>query len=460
MQSGNPRQSAQAGVPPARPTLPRLNTRHDQGLSAQQARERLEAGYGNAPVESPTKTVGQIVKSNVLTYFNLVFFILAAFVIAVGAWRDLMFMPVVLVNMAIGIVQELRSKRTLDKLSLLNQPHAQVVRDGQVITVPSAELVLDDIAVFTAGSQICADAVVLDGEVQVNEALITGEPDEIAKSRGDELLSGSFVVSGTCRARLERVGAASFASRLTLEAKKQKKAQQSEMMKSLTRLVQVIGIIIIPVGIIMFYNQHFTLGLDIQRSVVSTVAALVGMIPEGLYLLTSVALAVSVIRLAQKKTLVHDLGCIETLARVNVLCVDKTGTITTPEMLVEEVVLLCPDRFEMQDVEMLMADHVANLGAENDTMKALQRRFTAPSRRRAEKVIPFSSSTKFAGAVYEEGETYLVGAPEVILGAEYARYREQIEPQSMRGFRVLLLAMYEGEVGQAAPDGRNACPSR
>lgn len=438
--------------------LPRRDSRPETGLTAEQAAERLAAGYGNYAVDAPTKTIGQIIKTNVLTYFNLVFTILAVCIIAVGSLRDLVFMPVVIVNTLIGIIQEIRSKKTLDKLTLLSEPRADVLRDGKVISVPSSELVLDDVVIFSAGKQICADADILEGEVQVNEALITGEPDEITKTAGDELLSGSFIISGSCKARLTRVGADSFASRLTLEAKKMKKRHRSEMMHSLTRLVQVIGLLIFPVGIALFYNQHFVQSLSIRQSVVTSVAALVGMIPEGLYLLTTVALAVSVIRLARKKTLVHELGCIETLARVNVLCVDKTGTITQPNMLVEDLVLLCEDRFNRSDVENIISDHVFNLGSDNETMKALARRFGNKSMRQAERVIPFSSMTKYSCAIYEEGETYIMGAPEVILGSEYEKYREIIEPYSMSGFRVLLLVMYDGPIEDGKLKGENAMP--
>lgn len=438
--------------------LPRIESPPETGLTDQQAAEKLDAGYGNTPIKSPTKTVGQIIQTNIFTYFNLVFAILASFIIAVGSFRDLMFLPVVVINTLIGIVQEIRSKKTLDKLTVLSEPKADVIRGGRAISIPSNELVLDDVVIFSTGKQISADALILDGTVQVNEALITGEPDEISKSVGDELLSGSFVISGSCRARLQRVGADSFASRLTLEAKKSSKRRQSEMMKSLTRLVQVIGLILVPVGIILFCNQYIAQELDIRQSVVTTVAALVGMIPEGLYLLTSVALAVSVMRLAKKKTLVHELGCIETLARVNVLCVDKTGTITEPKMLVEDMVLLCEDRFNASDVEMILSDHIFNLGSENETMKAISERFGIKSTRRAEKVTPFSSATKFSSAVYEEGETYILGAPEIILGSEYGNYMDTIEPHSQAGYRVLLLSMYDGELSSGKPDGKNVLP--
>lgn len=427
----------------------RIHADPNMGLTEYEARLRLERGWANCAIEPPTKTVWQIVSANLFTYFNLIFFLLAACVIFVGAFRDLMFMPVVIINTVIGIVQELRSKRTLDRLTLLSAPKARVIRDGAEITLNTEETVLDDVAVFASGNQIYADAVVLDGSVQVNEALITGEADEITKEAGDRLLSGSFVVSGTCRARLDRVGRDSFVSKLTLEAKRIRKGrQQSEMMRSLTRLVQIIGLVIIPFGLLLFYNQHYVLGLTLRQSVVYTVGALVGMIPEGLYLLTSVALAVSVMRLARNKTLVHDLGCIETLARVDVLCVDKTGTITEPKMEVERTVALCPDRFSEEDLRSIMADYANNMSADNETMLALREHFGGLAVKKAEKVLPFTSTLKYSGLTYPDGESYLLGAPEMILGVDYYKYKDEIEPYSSEGYRVLLLALYDGDVTQ------------
>ena len=248
--------------------------------------------------------------------------------IIVGSFRDLTFLPVIIANTLIGIIQEIRAKETLDKLSVLNAPRAKVIRDGKESEIPAEKLVLDDIVVFGAGNQICADAIVLDGEVSVNESLLTGEADEITKKPGDHLMSGSFIVSGSCRARLDQLGEDSYISKLTLEAKAAKEGEQSEMIRSLDKLVKMVGIIIIPIGLLLFGQQFFFSHETFRSSVTSMVAAVIGMIPEGLYLLASVALVVSVMRLAGKKVLVHDMKCIETLARVNVLCVDKTGTIT------------------------------------------------------------------------------------------------------------------------------------
>ena len=437
---------------PLRRHVPELTPDSELGLSSAQAQERVDAGWANLPIDPPGKTVGQIVRSNVFTYFNMLFFFLAACVLAVGSWQNVMFMGVVLANIAIGIVQELRSKRTLDKLTLLTAPQGAVIRDGRRRKIPTSEMVRDDIVEFSAGDQIFADAVVVAGECSANEALITGEADEIKKKPGDELLSGSFVVSGQCRARLTRVGADSFANRLTLEAKAAKPPQQSEMMRSLTRLVQVIGIAIIPLGILMAVKEIVWLGRSVTDGVVATVASLIGMIPEGLYLLTSMAQAAGVVRLAQKRTLVHDMGCIETLARVDVLCVDKTGTVTENKMTVEDVVPLCPERFEESDIRLIMADYVAAMRADNDTMAALRRYFTGEVKQPAIKAVPFTSAKKFGGVSFHEDETYLLGAPDVLLGERGGKYAKQIDAYSAKGCRVLLLGLYDGDVEDERPE--------
>lgn len=314
------------------------------GLSSQQVEERISQGAVNRAVESPSKSQKEIIYSNIFTYFNLIFFIIAILLILVGSFRDLTFLPVIVANTLIGIVQELRSKKVLDNLSILNAPKSTVLRDGQKKVIPAEEIVLDDIVIFSAGNQIPADAVVEDGEILVNESLITGEADQISKKAGDTLLSGSFVVSGECRARIEKVGEDSYVSQLTLEAKAMNDEEVSEMIRSLDRLVKIIGVVIIPIGIILFSQQYFINATSLRESVTATVAAIIGMIPEGLYLLASVALAVSVMRLAMQKVLVHNMKCIETLARVDVLCVDKTGTITDNTMTVKKMLPLRPQK--------------------------------------------------------------------------------------------------------------------
>ena len=428
------------------PELPLLEVPADTGLNAAQVDERINAGLANTPLEPATKTILQIVLSNLFTYFNVIFFILAGCIIAVGSWQNLMFMAVVLCNIAIGIVQELRSKKTLDELTLLNSPKGVVVREGALRTIDTADMVRDDIVIFAAGTQIFADAVVVEGECLANEALITGESDEIKKTAGDELLSGSFLISGSVRARLTSVGADSYAAKLTLEAKKQKGSGESEMMRSLSRLVKWIGLILLPFGLALGFKEIMILSRPIPEGVTSTVGALTGMIPEGLYLLTSLALAAGVLRLAQKNTLVHNLNCIETLARVDVLCVDKTGTITETKMIVEDIAMLDEERFAIDDVRMIMSDYASAMGDENETMEAIGRYFTGELYQTATETLPFSSARKYGGVAFHEDEVYLLGAPDILLAGNYEEYRERVEFYSARGCRVLLLGMYDGSL--------------
>ncbi len=422
-----------------------LRAAADKGLTHLQAMERLEAGLGNAPVDPPGRTERQIVRDNVFTYFNAVFCVLAACLIAVGAsWLNLSFMVVVVVNTVIGIVQELRSKRTLDSLSIVAAPEAVCVRDGTLRAVETRELVRDDVVLFHAGTQIYADAEVLTGECRVNEALITGEADEIRKGPGDSLLSGSYLVAGSCRARLTAVGEASFVSRLTLAAKQQKKNRMGQMMRSLTDLVKYIGIAIVPFGALLAVKEIVWLGRSVSAGVTSTVGALVGMIPEGVYLLTSLALAAGLLRLAKKKTLCHEMECIETLARVDTLCVDKTGTVTENKMIVEDIVPLCPERYVADDIRMIMSDYVCAMRDDNDTMAALRRYFTGAASQEAVAALPFTSERKYGGVSFHEDETYVLGAPEFVLGEAYPAYAPQVEEYSAQGCRVLLLALYDG----------------
>ena len=376
------------------------------------------------------------------TYFNLVFAVIAVLLSIVGAWRDMLFLPIIVANTCIGIIQEIHSKKVLDKLSILNAPQSVVIRDGKKAKISADKLVLDDVVEFTAGSQIPADAKVIDGELQVNESLITGESDEITKRAGDQLLSGSFVVSGKAYARLEKVGKDSYISKLTLQATKSKKGEQSEMIRSLDYLIMVMGIIIIPIGIALFVQSFIYNEGTLHDSITGMVAAIIGMIPEGLYLLSSVAMAVSSVRLAQKKVLIHDMKCIETLARVNVLCVDKTGTITEPGMHVYEVELL--DGVDEDATTKILADVVHAQNRDNATMEALQAHFTENGGMHAKEVFSFSSETKFSGAIMEDGKSYVIGAPEFVLRSQFEEYQEQIAEYSSKGYRVLVFGEYEG----------------
>ena len=422
--------------------MERIAADPQSGLSAEQVRRRFAQGADNYKVESSTLSVSEIVRSNICTYFNLVFAVIAVLLAIVGAWSDMLFLPIIVANTCIGIIQEVHSKKVLDKLSILNAPHAAVIRDGKRQEIPADQLVLDDIVEFSAGSQIPADAKVVSGELQVNESLITGESDEIEKREGDSLLSGSFVVSGKACARLEKVGKDSYISKLTLQATKSKKGEQSEMIRSLNYLIMVMGIIIIPIGIALFVQSFIYNEGTFHDSITGMVAAIIGMIPEGLYLLTSVALAVSSVRLAQKKVLIHDMKCIETLARVNVLCVDKTGTITEPGMHVYDFSVL--DGADQLEISQLLADFVAAQEKDNATMEALKAHFSNGSGMRAREVYSFSSETKYSGAVMNDGKSYVIGAPEFVLRGQFAQYQEQIATYSSKGYRVLVFAQYEG----------------
>lgn len=440
-----------------------------RGLTAQQVAERMEKGLWNKKAESATKTTKEIIKSNVFTYFNLIFLVIALLLIGVGAFRDLTFLPIIIANTLIGIVQEIRSKKVLDDLSILNSPKTRAIRDGSKKEIPADELVLDDIVELSAGGQIPADAVVLNGQLNVNESLLTGESDEIVKKSGDELLSGSFVVSGSCLARLTKVGEESYISKLTHRATQTKEGEQSEMIRSLNRLVQAVGIVIIPIGVVLFVQQFVYAGTPLRDSVTSMVAAILGMIPEGLYLLASVAMAVSAMRLAKQQVLIHDMKCIETLARVDVLCVDKTGTITVPDMEVDTFVLTedlmktvpdgddgtrvyvdAGDREEQEQkyrqVREKIAEFAVNMNADNATMEAVKAYFKTGNTvniKKADKVFAFSSKTKYSGII-SGGDSYLIGAPEFVLREDYEHYKEKIEAYSEKGYRVLVYGRYEG----------------
>ncbi|MCF0146366.1 MAG: HAD-IC family P-type ATPase [Eubacterium sp.] len=422
-----------------------------QGLTREQVQERIRQGWDNRAVAPPSKSVKDIIKSNVLTYFNIIFLIISILLFMVGAYREMLFLPIVIMNALIGIVQELHAKKTLDNLNMLNAPKAQVVREGKIFTIPAESLVLDDIVVFQAGNQITADAVISEGSVSVNEALLTGESDEIRKNPGDMLMSGSFIVSGTCYARLERVGAHSYINKLTAQAKTMKTGEQSEMIRSLNRIVLAAGITLVPIGIMLFYQSYYVHQNTIYDSVTTSVAAVIGMIPEGLYLLSSVTLAAGVAKLAMKKVLVHDMKCIETLARVNVLCVDKTGTITENKMQVETVRTLPPFEQDksLPPIDELLSDFAAAQSADNITMEAVKAFFVKPSGRPADFVTGFSSTFKYSSAGIS-GRSYVLGAPEFILMEKLPDYQDMIEEQSRKGYRVLIFAEYAGRPnGQA-----------
>lgn len=425
--------------------IPMLQADPAEGLSPQETKLRQSNGLSNIMPPSNTKSEGQIIKENVLTFFNLIFLVLALCLCLVGSFKNLMFLLVAAANTVVGSFQEIRAKRAVDKLTLVAAGTAKAIRSGQRISVRTDQLVRDDIVEFAAGDQICADAVVRDGQLQVNESLLTGEADAILKNPGDTLKSGSFVISGRARVQLTHVGSESYAAKLAAEARRNVRSTKSEMMLSLTKLITVVGIALIPLGIILFLRHFLSVfqGLPLRDSVESTVSALIGMIPEGLYLLTSVAIAASCLKLSRKRVLVQDMNCIETLAHVDVLCVDKTGTITEPTMEVTDVYPLNSERFSYDDIEKILAAFYHGEEPDNETARAMGQQFAGETTWRAVKRMAFSSSTKWSGADFGENGRYVVGAPEFIMGDRYDSIRSEAEPWSERGCRVLLLAAYD-----------------
>lgn len=410
------------------------------GLTAAEVEARRVAGQTNRPPQSQTRTTGEIVRDNICTYFNLVFLVLAVMLALVHSWLNMGFLGIVFWNTLIGIVQQLRAKKTIDKLTLVSARKVRCLRDDKWCAVLSDDLVKDDVVEFGAGDQIVADAVVVDGSAQANESLITGEARAVPKERGAELRSGSFLMAGRCTARLTHVGAESYASKLTAEAQANgHKVARGEMMRSLDKLIKFIGLALIPIGAVLLWKQHWVLGLTMKETVDSTVAALIGMIPEGLYLLTSVALAVSMMRLARRKVLTRDMNCIETLARVDVLCVDKTGTITESTMQADDPLPLA----ENAPVSEVLAAFYAGEQPDNDTGRALTARFGQGSTPwLAVRSIPFNTAYKYSAKDFGAHGCYVVGAPDVLAGSRAAEFADVLSPLLAQGRRVLLLAQY------------------
>lgn len=415
------------------------------GLNDAQVEERVRAGWKNELIVAEGKSVKDIVMTNLFTYFNLIFLIISILLISVGSFRNLTFLPIIIANTLIGIIQEIRAKRILDQMKILNAPHTCVKRNGEEIMIPSTELVKDDIVRYGAGNQISADATVISGVVYVNEALLTGESDDIKKKQGDPLMSGSYIISGSCHAQLTAVGRESYVSKLTMEAKTLKHKETSEMIKSLNRILFIVGILIIPIGLILMWQGLMVNQLTLKESVTSMVAAILGMIPEGLYLLTSIALVVSTMRLAEQKVLLHNMKSIETLARVNVLCVDKTGTITGNEITVSEYIAM--GEIEKDSLNLLLGDFVNLMSEDNITMTALKKYFVSHRNITAKSMRAFSSKYKYCG-VTMGNRTYILGAPEMVLREDYPENKKLIDRYTAKGGRVLLFAEYEGTLDQ------------
>ena len=415
-----------------------------RGLTDEQVQEQLELGNVNELPDSEAMTTGEIIRKNVFTYFNYIFFGLTVLLIIAGSYRDLTFLPVIIFNTVIGIVQQLYAKSVLDKLSLLNISDYWVMRNGEKQKVPMDELVLGDTVVLESGQQIPADAVVLGGSLSVNESMLTGESDEIEKVKGSELKSGSFIISGMCLARLTHVGEDSYAAKLTEEAKKVEE-RPSEMIRGIEQIIKIAGILIIPLGILLMYQSMAVNHLSFSESVVSMVGAVIGMIPEGLYLLVTVALALSAARLARNQVLLHDMRSTETLARVDTLCVDKTGTITDSNMRVQEVFAPADtDEEALQKAERVLAAYVYTVGDTNDTAKALKNHYAEVAPLSATSVSQFSSSVKYSEIVTDQ-DILRFGAPEFLLNDwDMQKNEGLIAERAGRGERVLALVRDDG----------------
>lgn len=424
------------------------------GLTDEQVNERIEQGKVNADENPNTRTYKQIVRENTLTFFNFLNLVLLILVLMVGSYKNAFFVGIIIINTLIGIAQEIRAKKTIDKLAILTAKKSIVIREGKKWTVPTEELVLDDLVCLKTGDQVPADAKVLEGSVEVNESLLTGESDNLPKNVGDELFSGSFVTSGEACCQIIHVGKDNYAAQITSEAKEFKR-HNSELKNSLNAILKVISIIIVPLGALLFYKQYYVVGNTFKDSIVSMVAGVLGMIPEGLVLLTSVALTLGALVLANKKTLVQELYCIETLARVDTLCLDKTGTITEGTMCVErvepwseasenkdtdEIPTEDEDEPDLHEIENMMANLMYVLKDQNATIDALRKRFPAKSSMTLKHIVPFSSDRKYSGAVFEDNGTYLMGAAQFLFPEGREDILDVCQNYAEEGLRVLVLA--------------------
>lgn len=419
----------------------RYNPKLNEGLNDEQINYRVRNKQVNYNSEVKTKTIPQIILINIFTLFNILNFVLALCILSVQSYKNLLFMGVVFCNTMISIIQEIRSKIEIDKLSIISSTKASVIRNSENKLINIDEIVLDDIINFKRGNQVVADSIIREGTVQVNEALISGEENSITKQPGDSLYSGSFIVSGNCIAKVEKVGKDNYASKITREAKYIKKVN-SEIMDTLGHIIKIMSIIIVPLGIILFLRQYNLSGNSMQDAVVSTVAAVIGMIPEGLILLTSTVLAVSVIRLARRKVLVQQLYCIETLARVDTICLDKTGTLTEGTMEVEDVILLS----KKYDYEMILSALSKELLNDSATIDAINKKFNKKTNYKCLEKEHFSSEKKYSSVTFKEGK-YILGAPDILdkskkmqdLMEKYSDYRLVLLKNSKENIALILL---------------------
>lgn len=414
--------------------IERYNADLNVGLTMKQVSLRYEKNLVNYDTTIPTKSIKQIIFSNIFTLFNLINIILGVFVILVGSYKNLLFLGVIFCNIVIGTIQEIRSKKTIDKLSVISSMKSKVLRDGQVDNIDINNIVLDDIIIFELGNQVVVDSYILEGSVEVNESFITGEADTIVKGKGDMLLSGSFIVAGKCKARVEHVGNDNYTSLISSEAKYIKKVN-SEIMNSLNKIIRFVSYIIFPLGILLFFQQLSIPSNDIRNAVISTVAACVGMIPEGLVLLTSTVLAVSVIRLSKYNVLVQELFCIETLSRVDVLCLDKTGTLTEGKLELVDIIPYSNN----YNIEEILSSLVNSFEVKNPTLDAIGENYHIKTDYKVKNIINFSSDKKYSAVEFYNYGTYIMGAPEFILDKVPSDLQKLIDDYSCK-YRTILLA--------------------
>ncbi len=422
--------------------MERYEPKKDFGLTQEQVANRISEGLVNFDDQPKTKSIKQIIASNFFTYFNFLNIALGAAVLTAGiinnelfeGLKNCLFMGVIIINSIISIVEEIISKKIIDRLSVISESKVTTIREGKKEELSLDELVLDDVTILTVGHQIVADSIILDGEVEVNESFLTGEPDAILKKKGDMLLSGSFIVSGSCTTKVEHVGQDNYVATISKEAKYQKKAN-SVIMDSFEKLLKILSIFIIPIGIIMYFSQVNATDGNVPQAIFGTVASLIGMIPEGLVLLTSSVMAVSVIRLSKYKVLVQQLYCMETLARVDVICLDKTGTLTEGRMQVVDFTPL--EKHTKEEMEEIINAFAENSLDTNATMIAIKERFTKKSTWKKSKSIAFSSERKFSAISFKDKDAYYLGAPEVLLKEKSKIVKEIKKYQT--DYRVLLL---------------------
>src|SRR5690554_3625028 len=427
------------------------------GLSEDVVSARAEHGYNNVVEATSGKTIGKIFRDNLLTFFNLLYLVITVLLIIAESWSNLTYLPVIIANTVIGIVQQIKAKLMIDKLSLVSAPKATVIRDGETKEIPTTDIVIDDIVSFTSGEQIYTDSIVRKGEVDVNEAMITGEADAVHKKPGDTLYSGSFIISGSCIARVDKVGEDNYIEKLASEARKHKRPK-SELLRTLTAIIKIVAIIIIPLGLLTFFQAwnafnitSDTTALDQYTAAINkTTAVVIGMIPAGLFLLTSIALAVSVVKLGKDNILVQELYCIEMLARVDVLCLDKTGTITDGTMRV----LDCVEVKNTTDYTLreIVGSMMNAFEDSNPTSEALIRYFDKNKVLKGIDLLPFSSARKYSAVTFEDTNTnknigsFYLGAPEFVLMDQYDKVKSKVERFASEGCRVLVLGHATGEI--------------